>query len=118
MNTAHRFAPLLMAAAVLAAAAVAPTSAMASRLFTVKVINQSSYNVVAIRSAPTYRSRYGKTDLLGKWVLRTGYEVAVDFESGDAEDECMQDVVATSSAGGTWTRRMNVCTTTSWTLND
>jgi malate/lactate dehydrogenase len=103
----------------LALAVTTASPAFAGKRSTIKIINNSSSSVLSIYSSPKYRNTYGSVDLLGRnTVLRSGYYIYVDFDSTDAEDECVQDVMAKSSNGSKWTHTMNICTTTSWTLTD
>ncbi len=103
------FAGLLIAAA---------SPAQATARSTVKVINDSSKRVVSIYSSPRHRTEYGDIDLLGRHVLRPGYNVKVDFNTDDAENECWQDVMAKASDGSKWTKTMNICRESTWTLVD
>jgi hypothetical protein len=84
----------------------------------VKVINESSRTVVAIHSSPRHRTSYGETDLLGRYTLRSGYQVDVDFDTRDAENKCWQDVVAKAADGAVWRKSMNICEESRWTLVD
>lgn len=84
----------------------------------VRVINRSSQDVVAIYVSPTNSPYHGTRDLLGRMVLDSGYNVVLDFNNRDAKGNCVLDVVARGSDGGRWSRRMNACSVTSWTLND
>jgi hypothetical protein len=118
MFTRRTLVPMLLTAGALAAAVFTVSSAHAGARSTVKVINNSGTAVVSIHSSPTYRTGYGRIDLLGDLVLRSGYNVHVDFDTPDAENQCVQDVVARGANGQHWKRRMNVCTTTTWTLGD
>lgn len=108
----------LTTGALFAALLIATAPAQAGARSTVKVVNESSHTIIAIYSSPRYRSSYGDTDLLGRHVLRSGYQVAVDFNTDDAENECWQDVFAKSSGGQRWRKTMNICRESTWTLVD
>lgn len=109
----------IVAATLAATLAAAALPADASYRSTVRVVNNSSYTILSIKSSPTYRNSYGDTDLLGSsTVVRPGYQVSVDFDSDDAENKCVQDILVQGTNGAKWSKRMNVCNTTSWTLTD
>jgi hypothetical protein len=118
MFARRSIASVLIAAGALAATLFSATHAMAGARSTVKIVNNSSVTVISVHSSPTYRESHGRIDLLGQYVLRSGYNIHVDFDTADAENECVQDVLAKGEGGQTWRRRMNICTTTTWTLTD
>ena len=118
MFARRSFVSVLIATGALAASMLTATHATAGARSTVKIVNNSSVTVVSVHSSPTYRTVDGRIDLLGQYVLLSGYNIRVDFNTADAENECVQDVVARGVNGQHWKRRMNVCTTTTWTLGD
>jgi hypothetical protein len=86
----------------------------------VRIFNKSGYDVYGIYVSPTYRTGYGGNDLLGDTILHSGYNIRIDFNVNDAEDECVLDVMAKtkSSIGFKWKKRINVCTESEWILTD
>ena len=81
----------------------------------VTIVNQSSETIRYIYGTNSADSNWGR-DRLGSAVLRSGYEVKMDFEDGSGA--CMFDLKAITSGGRSVTRRMNVCTATKWTVYD
>ena len=82
-----------------------------------RVINNSSETIVKIVVSPIYRSQYGASDLLGNRLIRPGNSEIVDpGEFSDANNECVLDVLAIGENGGKWSKQIDVCETTTWTL--
>ncbi|MBL8331044.1 MAG: hypothetical protein JNJ71_19560 [Rubrivivax sp.] len=104
--------------ALVATLALGSQMASAGARSTVKIVNNSSYTIVSVHSSPQHREVYGSIDLLGRYSLRPGYSIEVDFDSADAENKCWQDVLAKSSNGVEWKKTMNVCKEVRWTLVD
>lgn len=92
--------------------------AQAAQDMRVRVYNRSNYTVYSIQVSPTYRGRYGGRDLLGDNVLRSGYNISIDFDVRDAEEECVLDVRAKGPGSIKWEKRMNVCRESEWNLYD
>lgn len=112
------FARIAAAAALALATTLAASPSHAGRSV-VTIINESEHTVLSVHTAPTHRSRYGDTDLLGSsTMLRPGFQVQVDFNVPDAENLCLQDVVAISTTGQRWQKRMDICATSTWRLGN
>ena len=112
-------ARIAAAAALALATTLATPLAQANGRSLVTIINESGHTVLSVHTAPTHRTRYGDTDLLGSsTVLRPGYQVQVDFNVPDAENLCLQDVVAMANNGQRWQRRMDICSTSTWRLGN
>lgn len=106
---------ILMALAALAVS----VSAFATDRSTVIISNQTAnHTIFYIYSSPPTAEYFGTTDVLGGNIIVAGSERPVDFDTADAQNECIQDVIAKSRQGGVWRKRMNVCTTVRWTLYD
>ena len=84
----------------------------------VRIYNRSSDDLVQLYVSPTYSRYIGNRDLLGSRVLPAGYNMRIDFDVPDAEGQCVLDLVGKTVAAGTWRKRMNVCTSSAWTLYD
>lgn len=112
-------ARIAAAAALALATTLAAPLSQANGRSVVTIINDSEHTVLSVHTAPTHRSRYGDTDLLGSsTTLRPGYQVQVDFNVPDAENLCLQDVVAISTSGQRWQKRMDICATSTWRLGN
>lgn len=103
----------IIAGAVLAVASVAAFATNGAFIIT----NNSVEAINSVFVSPTNRSQYGRTDLLGNRVIPPGQQTVVDpGETMDAENQCLLDDVAIGVNGSRWEQRINVCTTTRWTL--
>ena len=110
----HRTILGLVPAIATAAALLASPGARAEDM-NVRIYNRSNIDLVSIYVSPTYRSNYGTRDVLGSGMIHAGYTRRVDVDVADAEGQCVLDVKAVGSRG-TWKRRINVCTATTWNL--
>ena len=112
-------ARFVTAAGLAAVTTLFPGHGQAGGRTVVTIINESSQTLVSVYTAPSYRSRYGSADLLGSaTVVRPGYQVRIDFDVDDAENRCVQDVLAVGTNGVRWEKRMDVCAVTTWRLTD
>lgn len=99
-----------------AALAAASFSTFALGRAEVRVINDSDYTVWEIYTSPSYSSSYGRRDLLGGTIIRSGYSRVINFDVPDADDQCEQDVIAKTQDGRKWQKRLNVCEASTWRL--
>lgn len=115
----HSGARSLLLAAWVASSSLSASDANAADA-RIRIYNRSSYDIYSIQVSPTFRRHYGSQDLLGRTVLLSGYNVVVDFDVHDAENECVLDVIAKTSKADNreWRSRLNVCRASSWDLGD
>lgn len=99
-----------------AALAVTCFSAAALGRAEMVVINDSDYTIWEIFTSPTYSNSYGTRDLLGGNIIRSGSRRVINFNVPDADDECVQDVIAKTKDGRKWEKRINICESSSWRL--
>lgn len=83
----------------------------------VRIYNRSGVDIVRMHTSPAGSPRYGEIDIFGSGVLRDGYSGVVNFDVPDAQNKCVQDVLAVGRDGRRWEWRMNVCEVAEWTLN-
>lgn len=103
----------LGAAALLAVMLPAAAEAQDRR---VRVINNTSQIMVKLQASNIGRKSW-EEDILGKNVLMPGSATMANLDDGSGQ--CLFDLRATFRSGATAVRRrVNVCTITSWTIND
>lgn len=82
-----------------------------------RIINDSVESFIRVHVAPTSKSKYGRSDILGNRIIAPQNSAIVDpGDYADAENECMLDVLAIGENGSKWEKRFNVCEVTTWTL--
>lgn len=80
-----------------------------------KVINKSDYPMIKFQASNTKRKSW-EEDILGDKTLLPGQSVVVNLDDGSGS--CMFDLRAVFEGNRKAEKRnVNVCTTTSWTIN-
>ncbi len=105
-----RFASTLAASAF---ALLASQPALAGNL-DFKLINKSGFTLQEFYVSSARRERWGN-DVLGQGVLENGRSATVNFPV--ESDDCVYDIKMIFNDGDVLTDQMNLCETTSYTIN-
>lgn len=101
-----------IAAAVIAAAIATPALAADPR---VNIINESGETIARVEMSGVYAESWGR-DLLGQYVLRTGYHLDL-VEPSYSSGNCRYDLRVTFNSGRRMViRNFNACATTDVTI--
>lgn len=84
----------------------------------VRVYNESSQRVYSIYTSTEWSDNWGNRDLLGSKILEPGYNIWINFNTADAEGQCMQEIKAEGPGRTYWRKKINVCTQGEWRLTD
>ncbi len=112
---------VLVAALALTAAAFAPgleytTTADAQQNRRVRIINNTSYTMISFQASNVRRKSW-EEDMLGRSVVRPGGSFVANINDGTGF--CMFDLRAKFQGGRQAERRnVNVCSVSSWTINN